>query len=145
MKKIILGFIGEPNSGRTTAANILKKKGFHIVSLNSKVEEFAKHLFPEGDMEDNREVILGNIRERGCSVHKEYWLNLVLISVPDSKNFIVFDDISMAEASNKKIIAYQIYRPGISTVKLPDIDTIVNDGTIKEFTEKIKDLYKSIV
>lgn len=143
-KKIIIGFIGDHNVGKTTAANILRRKGFYKASIGDKVEEFAKHLFPDNEWTKERNVVLNRIRRRGCQQCKEYWLNLILISVPDDKNFIVFDDLSVDEAESKKIGIYQIYRPGISTIELPDIETIVNDGTLKDFTSKIEELFKKI-
>ena len=140
-----MGFLGEENSGRTTAANVLKKKGFHKVSINDKVEEFASHLFQEEEMETDRLSILNNVRKRGIMVNKEYWLNLVLISVPDDKNNIVFDDISLDEASNKNVMAYQIYRPDVSTIELPDVEIILNDGSIADFTKKIQSLHDTLL
>ena len=144
MEKIIIGFIGDHNAGKTTAAQILKKKGFYAASINSKVKEFAKHLFSEDDIKREGATILNNVRRRGCSVHKEYWLNLVLISVADNKNFVVFDDLSIDEAMSKRIKVCQIYRPGVSRIRLPDIETIENDGSLKEFVEKIEDFHKKL-
>ena len=144
-KQIIIGFIGDHNSGKATAANLLKKKGFYKISINKKVEEFANHLFQKSELDNNRFQILNNVRKRGVMVNKEYWLNLALISVPDDKNLIVFDDLSLDEASNKKIKVYQIYRPNVSTVKLEQVETIINDGSLNDFTDKIEALYKSLL
>jgi len=141
MKKIIIGFIGDHNSGRTTAADILKKKGFYKASINQKVEEFSKYLFPN---KSNDKSVINNVRRRGIKVNKEYWLNLVLITVPDDKNLVVFDDISIDELESDKIMVYQIYRPEVSNIKLPDITTIENDGSLEEFAEKINQLYGKI-
>lgn len=145
MKKIIIGFIGDHNVGKTTAANILKRKGFYKASISDKVEEFAKHLFPDNDWAKERNLVLNRIRSRGCQQCKEYWLNLILISVPDDKSAIVFDDLSIDEAESNKIGVYQIVRPGISTIELPDIETIVNDGSLKDFISKIENLYNKLL
>ena len=145
MKKIIIGFIGDHNVGKTTASNILKRKGFYKASINDKVEEFAKHLFPDNDWQKERNTVLNRIRRRGCQQCKEYWLNLILISVPDDKNSIVFDDLSIDEAESQKISVYQIVRPGVSTIELPDIETIINDGSLKDFTSKIEELLHKII
>ena len=145
IKKVIVGLLGTPNSGRTTAAKVLKKKGFYKASINNKVQEFANHLFSNEEMTMGKNDILNKIRERGYSVNKEYWLNLILISVPDDKGLIVFDDISLEEAYNSKIMVYQIYRPNISTTKLDDIETIVNDGSLKDFVRKIEELHNKIM
>lgn len=144
MKKTIIGFIGDHNAGKTTAANILKRKGFFKASISDKVQEFAQHLFSEKELNQNRNTILNNIRRRGCSQCKEYWLNLILITVPDDKNYIVFDDLSIDEAESKNIKVYQIYRPNISAIELSEYETIVNDGSLKDFNEKIECLYKKI-
>lgn len=145
MKKIIIGFIGDHNVGKTTAANILRRKGFYKASISDKVEEFAKHLFPDNDWTKERNVVLNRVRRRGYQQSKEYWLNLILISVPDDKNAIIFDDLSIDEVESHKISVYQIVRPGVSTIELPDIETIVNDGSLKDFTSKIENLYNKIV
>ena len=145
MKKIIIGFIGDHNAGKTAAANMLKKKGFHKASINEKVEEFAGHLFQPYEIEKDKAVILNNVRRKGCKVHKEYWLNLVLTSLSNDKIMIIFDDLSIDEAESNKIKVCQIYRPNISTIELPDIDTIVNDGSLKDLSAKIDAFYKKIV
>lgn len=142
MKKIIIGFIGDHNSGKTTAANILKRKGYFKASINDKVEEFTKHLFPDDSWMKYRNHVLNRVRRKGSDQCKEYWLNLILITVPDDKNYIVFDDLSIDEAKSNKIKVYQIYRPGISTIEIPDLETIVNDGTIKDFSDKILKIFK---
>jgi len=144
MKKIIIGFIGDHNSGRTTASDFFKRKGFHKASINDKVREFAKYLFPNKEIQQDKST-LNNVRRRGVKVSKEYWLNLVLITVPDDKTMIVFDDISMDEAETNKITTFQIYRPGVSTINLPNIETIENNGSLPEFIEKINQLYKKII
>lgn len=141
MDKVIIGFIGTAESGRTTAAKMLQKKGFHFVSINEKVEEFASHLFSEDELDREHHAIINKVMQRGCSVNKEYWLNLILISVPDDAKYIVFNDISVDEANNDKVTAYQIYRPDVSSVKLDDVETIENDGGIKDLASKIDELY----
>lgn len=143
-QKIVIGFIGDHGVGKTTAANMLAKRGFHKVSINDKVEEFARHLCTDEEMATNKNRIVNKIRRRGCEVHKEYWLNLVLISVPDNKDFIVFDDLSMDEVEVNKIKSIQIYRPEVSGIKLADIETIENDGNIGVFSEKIGKLCEKL-
>ena len=144
MKKII-GFIGDTKSGRTTAANILSKKGFCKVSINEKVSELASHLFTKEELALNKVSILNGVRKRGCSIIKEYWLNLVLVTIPDDAKFVIFDDISVEEAESDKIASYQIYRPGVSRERIEGIETIENDGSLKDFEKKIEELYKKIV
>jgi len=144
VNKLIIGLLGTPNSGRTTVAKILKKKGFYLASINDKVEEFAHHLFSDNELRSGANHIFNKVRRQGYSVNKEYWLNLILISVPDKIDFIVFDDISLEETENKKIKVYQIYRPGVSTIKIDDVETIENDGDIKSLTKKIEDLHNQI-
>jgi len=143
MKKVIIGFTGDDGVGRRTAANVLSKCGFHKVSVNSKVKEFAKHLFPDIDLSEHPEIV-EQVRKRGCSVHKEYWLNLILVSVSNSKDFIVFDDISPSDNLKDKIKLYHIYRPGFSKSDQDGIEKIDNDGTKIDFIQKIESLSKSI-
>ena len=143
--KIIIGFIGDHQVGKTTAANILKKMGFHKLSINTKVEEIAKYLFSQEEMKKNRNSILNEVRRRGVKVCKEYWLNLILVTLAEDKKLIVFDDYSIDEAMVKKSKVIQITRPNVTTIELPDIETIVNDGNIAEFTAKIEKLGKSLM
>ena len=143
--KIIIGFIGDHQVGKTTAANILKKMGFHKLSINTKVEEIAKYLFSQEEMKKNRNSILNEVRRRGVKVCKEYWLNLILVTLAEDKKLIVFDDYSIDEAMVKKSKVIQITRPNVTTIELPDIETIVNDGNIAEFTTKIEKLGKSLM
>lgn len=145
MKKVIIGLIGDHNVGKTTAADVLKKKGFYKASINAKVEEFSKYLFPNGELERNKASTLNSVRRRGIKVSKEYWLNLVLVTVPDDKNLIVFDDLSIDELETNRIQVYQIYRPEISGIRLPDVETIENDGSLEDFIEKINQLYRKLV
>ena len=142
--KIIVGLIGDHGVGKTTAANIFKKKGFFKASINEKVEEFTRHLFENNDWMEKKNTILNNVRKKGYKNCKSYWLNLILITVPDDKNFIVFDDMSLEDTENKGIYVVQIYRPSVSREKLEDIETIENNGTIDEFKEKIEELYKKL-
>ena len=143
MKKIIIGFTGDDGVGRRTAANALSKCGFHRVSVNSKVKEFAQHLFPDIDLSEHPEIV-EKVRKIGCSVHKEYWLNLILVSVSNSKDFIVFDDINPSDNLQDKIKLYHIYIPGVSKADIDGIEKIDNDGTKTAFIQKIELLSKSI-
>lgn len=145
MDKRIIGLIGTQNSGRTTVAKMLEKKGFYLASINDKVKELASHLFSAEELQTEGNVILNNVRRRGTKVNKEYWLNLILVSVPDDAKYIVFDDISFNEIGNDNIIAYQIYRPDFSVEKIADIETIENDGTLKDLSSKIDEIYKQFI
>jgi dephospho-CoA kinase len=142
MKKVIIGLIGTEKSGRTTAAKMLEKKGFYHASINDKVAEFASHLFSKEELKRENNIIINKVRERGCSVNKEYWLNLVLVSAPDDTQYVVFDDISLDEVDNNKVMAYQIYRPGVSVEKLDDIETILNNGSLKDLASKIDAIHR---
>jgi len=141
MNKIIIGFMGQEDSGRSTAASVFKKKGFCKVSINSKVKEFASHLL--GTKKINDADIL-ELRRRGHDVNKSYWINLALTSIDTDADGVVFDDIEAGEVLSDVVKIYQIYRPDVSTLQLPDVETIVNDGSKKEFVAKITDLYNSL-
>ena len=144
MNKLVIGFIGEHNVGKTTAANIFKKQGFHKLSINSKVEEVAKYLFSKDELKQNTHSILNEVRRRGVKVCKEYWLNLMLVTVPEDKKHVVFDDFSIAEVEIKNVKTIQIVRPGVTTVELPDVETIINDGNLNNFVQKIEELYRKL-
>ena len=144
MNKLVIGFKGEHNVGKTTAANIFKKQGFHKLSINSKVEEVAKYLFSKDELKQNAHSIINEVRRRGVKVCKEYWLNLMLVTVPEDKKHVVFDDFSIDEAEIKNVKTIQIVRPGVSTIELPDVETIINDGNLDKFTQKIEELHRKL-
>jgi len=138
MKGLIIGFIGDYGVGKTTASKIISDFGFYRVSINEKVNEIACHLFSKEEIKLNKPHILNGIRRKGCLISKLYWFNLVMGSIPNDKNLVVFDDLSIDEIENKKILVYQIIRPDFTTIEIPDVKTIVNDGTLNDFTDKIK-------
>lgn len=135
--KQIIAFIGDEGCGKTTASNFLAKHGFHKVEIINKVNDFARYLFTQKQFDCNKKEILENIRKRGCLVNKEYWINLVLISVPDSANRIVFDELMKEEIVNNKIKVYQIIRPNATKVVHSNVETIQNDGKLDEFYNKL--------
>ena len=144
MNKLIIGLIGEHGVGKTVAANTLKNLGFHKLSISSKVEDVAQYLFSKDEIKHNRNTILNEVRRRGIKVCKEYWLNLILVTLPSDTNLIVFDDFSIDEASVKKVKTIQIIRPSFTTLELPDLETIVNDSSLNDFKAKIEELGKKL-
>jgi len=134
--KIIIGLVGEKGVGKTTAALVMKDKGFYKCSIKTKVKEFAGHLFNELN-EENEEKILQQVRKRGKAIHKYYWLNLLLMSIPEEKKYIVIDDIELDDANNFVKI-YSVYRPSISKERIKNVEEIVNEGTKEEFEKKIQ-------
>jgi len=144
MKKTLIGFIGDKGVGKTLASSVFEKNGFYKASITSKVREFASHLFSKEALKKNEEEILEQVRKRGINVNVGYWLNLVLISVPEDQDYIVFDDLRADEPVSNKIKLYQILRPDFSQSEVVDIETIMNDGTKDEFTSKIENLCKKI-
>ena len=140
-KKIIVGFIGEEGVGKTTASKVLVGEGFYRVSLMSKVEEFASYLFSKEEIAMNKEKILDQVKQRGIATYKKYWLNLVLMSIPESKDYIVIDDLEEGDVQDCSLIKLiEIHKEGLESKDKSEI--ITNDGTLKEFKEKIKSLVK---
>jgi hypothetical protein len=144
VKKIIIGFLGDKDVGKTTCANILALNGFYKISVKDKIAEFASQLFSEEELRDNRDKIFEEIRQRGNRAHKGYWLNLVLITIPDNQDKIVFDDLTPQDLIGNVVKAYQIYRPNFSATTIPNTETIMNDGNLKSLTKKINDLIDSL-
>ncbi|MFA5313977.1 MAG: hypothetical protein WC375_11805 [Methanomassiliicoccales archaeon] len=142
MNKVIIAFIGNEGVGKTEAANALVKLGAYRISINDQVSEIAKHLVDEDAMLKSSKKIIHRIRQRGYMVHNGYWLNMVLVTVPDKENFIVIDDAWVEDVSNKIIKPYQIVRPGVTTKAIPNITIIPNDGDIAALCEQMKILHK---
>jgi len=137
LKKKIFGFTSDNKADKDAAVNFLINHGFYKVSIKNKVEEFAQHLFTKKEILSDKEKIIENIRKRGLVVNKEYWVNLVLVSVPNNVDFIVFEDILPEEVRGNKIKVYNIVR---STNNL-------NNPSIFEnitFDENVEDLYKKL-
>lgn len=141
MKSVIIALTGARGVGKTTSAEILEKFGFHRISIMEKVEEFSKHLFSGFELDSKKDKILMEMRKRGNSVNKEYWVNLVLASVDSKKKMIVIEDIEPIEISGR-IKSYQIIRESVSDVFIDDIDHIYNNGTIEELEASLKKIAK---
>ena len=142
--KIIIGFLGDSGVGKTTAANALVSEGFYRVSIAEKVLEFTQRLFSEEEIAENKDKIFEKMRQKGNRVHKGYWLNLTLVSIPDDKDKIVLDDFTTSDLLGDVVKVYQIDRPNFTKNKLPNIESIINDSTLNSFTEKIKILGKKL-
>jgi len=142
-KKIIVGFIGEKGVGKTTASKTLVSEGFYRVSLMSKVEEFANYLFSKEEIALNKEKILNQVKKRGIATYKKYWLNLVLMSIPENKDYVVIDDLEEGDVQNCPIVKLiKIHKAKQEGSGKGEI--IINDSTLKEFKEKIKTLAKTL-
>ncbi|TRZ81788.1 hypothetical protein D4R86_02145 [bacterium] len=142
-KKIIVGFIGEKGVGKTTASKVLISEGFYRVSLMSKIEEFANYLFSDEEIALNKEKILNQVKQRGMATYKKYWLNLVLMAIPENKDYIVIDDLEEGDVQDCPIVkVIEIYKTKQEGNNKDGI--IINDGTLKEFKEKIKTLVKTL-
>jgi len=141
-KKIIVGFIGEKGVGKTTASKVLISEGFYRVSLMSKIEEFANYLFSDEEIALNKEKILNQVKQRGMATYNKYWLNMVLMAIPENKDYIVIDDLEEGDVQDCPIVkVIEIYK----TKQEGNKDgIIINDGTLKEFKEKIKTLVKTL-
>jgi len=139
--KNIIGFVGEHGVGKTTAAEVLQRNGFYLVDINKQVLDVASQLFTPEELKNASGAILRETRRRGQQVNSRYWLNLVMIGVPDDKDLVVIDNIDLGEVYGTDIEIYRIYRSVVSTKESPpEIEVIQNDGTLEEFTKKIEDL-----
>lgn len=142
MKKNIIGFMGASTVGKTTAADVLVEKGFYKVSLSAKVREFAEQLFSPEELEDNRDEILARVRHKGNQAHKGYWLNLTLVSIPDTADKIVIDDLTPQDLPSDVIQVYAISRPECPRIWVDDCGFIENDGDLSSFKTKVEQLVK---
>ena len=143
-KKVIIGFIGEDGVGKTTASNILAKEGFYKTSITTKVIEFASYLFSEEEIASNRETILKEVKKRGNSTYGRYWLNLVLMAIPENKNLIVIDDLGEEDIQTCTIVQPIEIIKDKQSPKDKDRMVIENSGDLKAFKEKVKMLAKKL-
>lgn len=135
--KKIVGFIGDKNTGKTLAANILEKKGFYKISISSKVKEFVGFINGKNRTDDE---ILRTVRNRGYLINKKYWINLVLSSIPSNIDKVVIDDLEENDIDNKAMDVYQVYRKNVSENKLPNIKMLINND-LRDFIKKIESLF----
>jgi hypothetical protein len=95
-RKIILGI---PTSlaynDKNELLDFLRKNGFNVCSISTKIKEVAKYLLKRGNGDSLEEDLLAEIRRKGYIVNKLYWINLLLTSLPekDKDSHIVIDDI----------------------------------------------------
>jgi len=103
-KKTIIGLIGDDKL-KSEVIEFLVKEGFWAVSIMDKVRELSKLLMKNYDYSEND---LALVRLKGYSVHKLYWINLVLASVPNNKVFVVIKDIDEKDAIHNVIDIYYV-------------------------------------
>lgn len=103
-KKIVIGLMGD-KSLRKKVAKKFVDAGFYRVSVKSKTTELAKYLLPGTIFPDET---LQGIRDRGYKVSKCYWINLLLASVPESKNLIIIDDLQEKDLIEGVITPYTV-------------------------------------
>lgn len=143
-KKTIVCFVGLDGVGKTTAANVLSKEGFYKISLLTKVEEFANYLFSSEELSENKDSILKKVKKRGNDIYGGYWLNLILMAIPETKNLIVIDDLEEEDVKFCSIIKPIEICKNKEKRLFDDIIIVENDGDLKSFKEKIKTLAKKI-
>ncbi len=103
-KKIIIGLIGDKKL-RDKVVRHFQDIGFHKISISKKTEEIARYLLPGKIFP---EETVQEIRNKGYSVSKYYWINLVLASVPDNKDLIVIDDLQLNDVIEGVIIPFTV-------------------------------------
>ena len=69
--------------------DILRHNGFQVLSINSKVREMSKYLLKQ--KEDGTNAIIDEIRKKGYSVNRLFWINLIMTSNKISNNVIIED------------------------------------------------------
>jgi len=138
--KDIIALVGNRES-RKIATQILKEQGYYVVSIDSKVFEFASQFFEEEELDNHGEQIISEFRERGKKAHQHYWLNLVMIGVPDDKERIVISDANMDEVVNTPFRVLYLTDGINNEVQNNERLEVINyDGNNAEFTKKIHDI-----
>ena len=92
--KIILGIRSSlPYNNKDDLLAYLKKHGFIVCAISSKIREVAKYLLKIDDGEAIQPDLLVEIRKKGYSVNKLYWINLLLTTIPEKESNIIIEDI----------------------------------------------------
>ena len=143
-KKIIVGFIGDTDVGKSTAASVLEELGFYRLSIDFKVKEFAMQLLGE---ESPDEATIGAVREKGYGVNRGYWLNLTLMSVQDEVDYMVIDDLQEGDMIRNVVVPYHIVRGDcIQTGTIIDSATVIfNNSTLDDFQGNIESIFAPLI
>ena len=143
-KKTIIGFIGEEEAGKSTAASVLEDLGFYRLSIDTKVREFAIQLLGE---ESPDAATVRAVREKGYGVNRGYWLNLTLMGVPDEVDYMVIDDIHEDDMIRNVVVPYHIVRADcIQADAVIDSATVIfNNSTLEEFTANVESIFAPLV
>jgi len=139
MKKTVIAIVGSPKAGKTTASKMLEEHGFCLLDINQKVRQFAQSLFSAKALNgENADTIIEQVRDRGRKVSKNYWLNLVLVSVPEEVDYVVIDNACIEGLRGSPVIPYQITREFDDEPY--DCDVIYNSGSLADLEQKMAEI-----
>jgi len=121
MGKVIIGFIGDKNLISKLTPE-LSLRGFEIFSIKEKVKEMARHVLPGEEVE--KEIVLKKFRDKGCKVHRSYWINIFLMAIPKQSDKVVIIDMEEEDALPQVIRTFRVTKENFETVK-KEIDDII--------------------
>lgn len=121
MDKVIIGFIGDKILISKLTSE-LSLRGFEIFSIKEKIKEMALHVLPHEEVQ--KEIVLKKFRERGCKIHRSYWINIFLMAIPKQSNKVVIVDMEEEDVLPQVIRTFRVAKENFDTIK-KEIDDIV--------------------
>jgi hypothetical protein len=152
-----IGLIGLAGSGKDTAAKALISLGYMRYAFADRVKNLAWRFGWDGNKDERGRALLQNIGMAGRQYDPATWIKYVELMIEHETDLelIVFTDVRFQNEADyvRSIggIIVRIVRPGIisgnheSELKQADIPAdieIVNDGTIEDLHNKIRNLIK---
>ena len=148
-----IGLIGLAGSGKDTAAGALYKLGYYRVAFADRIKMLARSFGWDGKKDERGRALLQDLGMAARRYNPDTWVEFVQFLEEDCK--LIYTDVRFQNEAdyirNKGGIIVRIVRPGIiaqnheSELKQSEIAAdieIVNDGTIEELHNKIRNLIK---
>lgn len=112
--KIIIGLFGKENN-KIYVSSILENIGFQKIEIKSIIENFEKKLLKKSDF-TNFNSNLSTIRNSGYKIMNNYWINLLLTSIPKNKSYFFIPDIQEEDVVENIITPYYIIEKDDNTL-----------------------------
>jgi ABC-type oligopeptide transport system ATPase subunit len=150
-----IGLIGLAGSGKDTAAKVLCDLGYKRVAFASKLKMIAFCIGWDGYKNERGRALLQDIGMAGRRYNPYCWINDIDSLLEPGETGLVFTDVRFQNEADyirsKDGIIVRIVRPGQiaenheSELKQSEVAAdieIVNDGSIEDLHNKIKQLIK---
>lgn len=127
MTKIITGIISDDSELTSRFICHALKCGFHCFSINDKVVEVAKYLLPPRYVTDQDKI--RKFRKHGCSVHRLFWTNMLLSSIPEKCKRVLITDMNEEDCVKDVMKVYRLNEKNIEKMIKEFSESMMEDAT----------------